>query len=127
MVQWQGRSKRKHTGGRYKFARKKRKRELGRPMAETIIGESKKKFIRTHGGNQKTRLQRINKVNLCDPETGKATIVDVLDVQSNPANKDFSRRKIITKGALIETSGGTAVVTSRPGQHGIVNAKKVKA
>ncbi len=125
MVQWQGRSKRKPTGGKYKHARGKRKRELGRPPAETLVGEPRKKRIRTRGGNSKTRLLRIDKVNVNDPETGRSFIADILDVQENPANKDFSRRKIITKGAIIQTKAGAVVVTSRPGQHGIINARKV--
>ncbi|MFX1513981.1 MAG: 30S ribosomal protein S8e [Promethearchaeota archaeon] len=125
MVQWQGRSKRKSTGGKYRYARGKRKHELGRPPAETLVGEQRRKRIRTRGGNSKIRLLRINKVNVNDPETGRSFITDILDVQENPANKDFSRRKIITKGAMIQTSAGTVVVTSRPGQHGIVNAKKI--
>jgi len=32
------------------------------------------------------------------------------------------RRNIITKGAVIKTEKGPARVTSRPGQHGIINA-----
>jgi small subunit ribosomal protein S8e len=33
---------------------------------------------------------------------------------------------IITKGAVIETDAGKARVTSRPGQHGVVNAVLLK-
>jgi len=35
---------------------------------------------------------------------------------------DFDRRRILTRGAIIDTRLGEAVVTSRPGQDGIVNA-----
>jgi small subunit ribosomal protein S8e len=31
------------------------------------------------------------------------------------------RRNIITKGAVVDTSVGKVKVTSRPGQHGIIN------
>ncbi|MEM5832609.1 MAG: 30S ribosomal protein S8e, partial [Candidatus Aenigmatarchaeota archaeon] len=34
----------------------------------------------------------------------------------------YERRKIITKGAIIKTEIGLAKVTSRPSQHGVVNA-----
>ena len=44
----------------------------------------------------------------------------------NPANVDYDRRGIITKGTIIETSLGTAKVTSRPGQNGIINAVLIK-
>ncbi|MGC8851015.1 MAG: 30S ribosomal protein S8e, partial [Candidatus Micrarchaeia archaeon] len=37
-----------------------------------------------------------------------------------------SRENIVTKGAIIETELGKAKVTSRPGQHGIVNAVLLK-
>ncbi|NOR77955.1 MAG: hypothetical protein GQ523_05955 [Methanophagales archaeon] len=43
--------------------------------------------------------------------------------QSNPTNPFFARRNITTKGAVIETEIGDAVVTSRPDQDGIVNAR----
>ena len=45
-----------------------------------------------------------------------------MDVIDNPASKDFIRRKIITKGAIIKTEIGDAKVTSRPGQDGVINA-----
>ncbi|MGA8914354.1 MAG: 30S ribosomal protein S8e, partial [Nitrososphaeraceae archaeon] len=44
----------------------------------------------------------------------------------NPTNKDFERRGVVTKGAIIDTDLGSARVVSRPGQHGIVNAILIK-
>jgi len=44
----------------------------------------------------------------------------------NKANKEFLRKRIITKGAIIETELGKAVVTSRPGQDGVINAKLIE-
>ncbi|MFQ5818425.1 MAG: 30S ribosomal protein S8e [Candidatus Heimdallarchaeota archaeon] len=126
MVKWQGRSRRKSSGRRYRAYRKKRKYELGRPPTETLIGPVKKKIIRTMGGNRKIRLQRTEEVNIFDPTKGTTRNVKVLDVLDNEANKDFTRRKVITRGALIETELGRARVTSRPGQHGIINAVLLK-
>jgi small subunit ribosomal protein S8e len=40
----------------------------------------------------------------------------------NPANMDYQRRKVITRGTIIKTSKGRAKITSRPGQDGIMNA-----
>ena len=122
MVKWQGRSRRKSTGGRYIRFRKKRKFELGRPPAETLFGPEKKKFTRTMGGNRKIRLQRTQQANVLDPATNTAKKVEIRDVLENQANTDFARRKIITRGALIDTEMGQARVTSRPGQHGLINA-----
>jgi small subunit ribosomal protein S8e len=47
-------------------------------------------------------------------------------VLRNPVNIDYDRRKIITKSTIIETSFGEAVVTSHPGQDGLINAILVK-
>jgi len=57
-----------------------------------------------------------------DPESGKTEKVEVRRVIRNPANVDYDRRGVITKGAIIETPKGLARVTSRPGQHGVINA-----
>ncbi|HDD72097.1 MAG TPA: 30S ribosomal protein S8e, partial [Candidatus Bathyarchaeota archaeon] len=35
---------------------------------------------------------------------------------------DYNSRGVITRGAIIRTELGLAVVTSRPGQNGVVNA-----
>jgi len=42
-------------------------------------------------------------------------------VVRNPANVDYDRRGVITKGAVVETPKGLARVTSRPGQNGVIN------
>ncbi|WP_297070375.1 30S ribosomal protein S8e [Thermococcus sp.] len=126
MAIWQGRSLRKPSGGRIIFARKKRKYELGREPAFTKVGEDreKKKIIRTFGGNRKVRLIEALYANVF--EGGKGRKVKVLNVLENPANRQYVRRNIITKGAIIETEAGKAIVTSRPGQEGVVNAVLIK-
>ncbi|RLI95711.1 MAG: 30S ribosomal protein S8e, partial [Candidatus Aenigmatarchaeota archaeon] len=52
--------------------------------------------------------------------------VKILDVLENPANPQLVRSKIVTKGCIIKTELGNAKVTSRPSQHGIVNAVLIK-
>ncbi|HIH61469.1 MAG: 30S ribosomal protein S8e [Synergistetes bacterium] len=126
MAIWQGRSKRKPTGGRLKKSRGKRKYELGRESAETRIGERKMRIIRTMGGNRKFRLVTDTHINVVDPETNKVDVAEILNVVENRANPHFVRRNIITKGAIVETSKGLAKVTSRPGQHGILNGILIK-
>ena len=61
-----------------------------------------------------------------DPKTNKVQVTDILNVVDNKANTHFVRRNIITKGAVVETSLGKAKVTSRPGQHGMVNGVLVE-
>ena len=117
----QARSKRKYTGKKYKHFHKKRKRELERPPINTKIGVEKKKIQRTIGGNYKLKLFSANFINLTDPATKKTKKVKILKFESNAASKDLNRRKILTKGAIVETELGLAKISSRPGQHGILN------
>lgn len=68
------------------------------------------------------KLLRGQYANITDPEDGKTQKVRIINVISNPATVDYQRRGVITKGATINTDIGKAKVTSRPGQHGIINA-----
>jgi len=119
---WHGdQHKRKNSGGKKILNRKKRRYEKGFFPAETALGKNKSKIMRKHGGNEKVRLLKVNEANISDA-SGKTSKVDILRVMENPANVDYDRRGVITKGTMIATSLGTARVTSRPGQDGIVNA-----
>lgn len=126
MAIWQGKSLRNPTGGRAKTNRNKRKIEFGRDPAETKIGDRKIKRIRTKGGNEKIRLTNDNKINVVNPKDNKVQVVEILGVVENSANIQFVRRNIINKGAVVETSLGKVKVTSRPGQHGMVNGVLVE-
>ena len=125
MTIFQGRTGRKITGGRYRKMKGKKKRELGKPAAHTSISpdkdEVRKRSIRQLGGEYKQRLLRTTKINALDPETGKTTQAVIDSVIENPASKEFRRRNIITKGALLKTSAGDVKVTNRPGQEGHIN------
>lgn len=122
MARSQSRSKRKYTGKKYKHFRKKRKRELERPPINTKVGKDKNKKQRIMGGNFKTKLFSTSFVNVTDPSTKKTSKVKIVKFESNQASKDLNRRNILTKGAIIETELGKAIITSRPGQHGQLNA-----
>jgi len=123
MSVWHGDAhKTKPSGGRKRGFRKKRKFEQGLFPAETILGETKRKVVRKKGGNLKVKVLRDKYACVTDPESGKAEKVEVKRVIRNPANVDYDRRGVITKGAVIETSKGLARVTSRPGQTGVINA-----
>ncbi|MBC7128228.1 MAG: 30S ribosomal protein S8e [Thermoplasmatales archaeon] len=121
-MQWHGRSRRKETGGIYRQARKKRKYEIGRDPILPLIGEDKLKKIRVRGGNYKVMVVSTKHANVTNPKTGETKKVEIKDVVENPANPHYVRRDIITKGAIILTEIGKAKVTSRPGQHGCINA-----
>ena len=122
MALWQAKSKRSKTGRRIRYARGKRKFEIGRESHLTTIGEPRHKIIRTMGDNRKTRIKTTNIAYVIDPKTKKTTKTEILSVVENKANIHYVRRNIINKGAIIETKVGKAEVTSRPGQSGTVNA-----
>lgn len=124
MALWKKRSRRTRTGKLLRKSRKKRKRELGRVFVETKIGPEKKKIQRTFGGNKKVKLQRAEYANVMTAEGAKKA--KIISVAENKASRHFLRRNIITKGAVIETELGKAKVTSRPGQHGVINAVLVE-
>ncbi len=124
-VIYQGKSRRKSTGGRLKPHHKKRKFEMGRVPAETRVGKIRLRKIETKGGSIKIRLLASDSVNLVESSGEKGRQVKILSVKENPASRDFTRRNVITRGAIIETEDGLARVTSRPGQDGVVNAIKI--
>ena len=126
MTVWHGRMGKKHTGGEIVIARKKRKYELGRQPIHVKIGKEEKFILRTKGGNKKIRAMSVEFANVLDPTTKKVQKTKILDVLENPANPQLIRSKIITKGAIIKTEVGKARITSRPTQHGIVNAIMVE-
>src|SRR5208283_4815888 len=123
MPQWHGNlHKRKKSGGKKHIFRGKRAFEMGSDPAETIVGETHVTRKRGRGGKLKLRALAVNTANVTDPATGKSQKTEIRGVLKNPANVDYQRRGVITKGAVLDTPLGQALVTSRPGQHGIINA-----
>jgi small subunit ribosomal protein S8e len=123
MSVWNGTlRKRKLTGGKKRAYRVKKKFEAGGFPAETILGEPKRKSTRGYGGNTKVKVLSDKFVSVTDPKTGKTQKTQITRVVRNGANVDYNRRGVITKGAEIETALGTAKVTSRPGNDGVINA-----
>ena len=121
---YQGNDLRKPSGGKKGKHRKvKRKYELGRYPTETRPGDKDvRKLQRVRGGNYKIRLLKAAYANVFIKSQMKCMKVRILRVIENPCNRDYSRRGIITKGAIINTEIGLAKVTSRPGQDGVINA-----
>ncbi|HDI74445.1 MAG: 30S ribosomal protein S8e [Thermoprotei archaeon] len=121
---YQGNDLRKPTGGMKRPHRKvKRKCHMGRPPTLTTLGEENiVKKIRVRGGNFKLRLKKVAYANVFIPSKGVCQKARILKVVKNPANRQYARRQIITKGCIISTELGEALVTSRPGQDGVLNA-----
>jgi len=124
MSYFQGRDKKKPTGGRIHALREKKKYELGSAPTQTTMAakEDYKKATRVFGGNTKVRLDEVLFANVTNGKTNATKKVKILKVKNNPSNVDYARRGVITKGAIIETEMGDAKVTSRPGQDGLLNA-----
>jgi len=122
MALWQGNSRRSRTGRRIRYARGKKKFEIGREQLLPTIGPTNLKKIRTMGNNRKTRAKAIDVAYVVNPENKKTTKTEILSVSENTANMHYVRRNIMNKGAIIETKLGKAKITSRPGQTGTINA-----
>jgi len=106
--------------------RGRRKFEIDRYPNEAIVGDKDIITRRVRGNNIKTAFKTTDFANVADQASKKVTKSKILRVTKNSANKDYERRGVISKGALLETEAGTARVVSRPGQDGTVNAILVK-
>ena len=119
-MQWRLRSNRAPTGKLLKKNTKKKRYMRGSDFLPMHIGETRKRGKRSRGGNAKLMLLSSNIANIV--HKGKSQKVKIISVLKNPADPQFVRRNIVTKGAIIQTELGEARVTSRPGQDGVVNA-----
>lgn len=124
-TRWHLRSRKKTTGGKLSNLRKKRKTDRGMRFLETRIGKREARPKKARGGRKKLKLLSVDMINVSDPK-GKVRRVKLLSVKENDSNPHYIRRNILTKGAVVETEAGLARVTSRPGQHGMVNAVMVE-
>jgi len=126
MSESHGKSKRKKSGGKLRKRRDKIRAELGREPLLMVLGETDRKKVRGRGGVNKYCLRHDAMINVVDPSTGKVQRTEITTVLENKANRHYVRRNVITRGALVQTKLGKVRVTSRPGQHGIVNGVLVK-
>ena len=123
MSVWHGSMhKKKSSGGRRRTHRKKRRYEHGGFPAETSLGERKWKSVRGRGGSLRVKILSEKRICVADIKKGKTQKTEILRVVRNPVSVDYDRRRVITRGAIVETPIGLAKVTSRPGQHGTLSA-----
>ncbi|MDR0887915.1 MAG: 30S ribosomal protein S8e [Candidatus Methanoplasma sp.] len=126
MAIWQGKSRRKPTGGRLVSNRGKRRFEIGREKQFTKLGKQSLKQYRTVGGGTKVGVLVAEFANVVDKKANTVKKVKILNVTVNPADPNYVQRNIINRGAKITTELGDAIVTSRPGQDGAINAVLVQ-
>lgn len=120
MSQRHTRSRQKPSGGRTRRLRKPKKYEQGGEFTATTLGETDIRRNDARGRSSKLRVKRTERVNLA--HDGEVEPVAIEAVLENPADPDYVRQDILTRGALVRTEKGTARITSRPGQDGTVNA-----
>jgi len=117
--------KRKSTGGMSHPNRGRRAFEKDGYALEPVVGATARRTFRTLGGSPRTGIVTADTANVAGA-SGKVTKVKILSVKHSPAKRDYERRGVITKGAIIETDAGEAKVTSRPSDDGVVNAVLTK-
>jgi small subunit ribosomal protein S8e len=123
---WQGRSRRKSTGGRLRPNRKKRRFEIARELQHATIGPGTVKRYRVRGANEKRRILTTTAINVYDPATKAMKVAQIVTVRENPANPNYVQRNVITRGAILETDLGLVQVRSRPGQDGVLNGIRIE-
>ncbi len=104
--------------------RDKRRSEVGNYFSATKLADSNVNLsVRRRGGNGGVRLKKAAVANILT-KSGykKAKITGVLESKDN---RNFARQNIITKGCVIITELGNAVVVNRPGREGSINAKLI--
>jgi small subunit ribosomal protein S8e len=125
LAKWNIDKGKKPTGGRINLQRKKRKFQImGMPLL-TELGEKKTRKSRGRGGTEKNRLVYGETVNVVG-KGNKIKKVKIIDVKENEANPHYVRRRIITKGTILETEAGDVRVTNRPSQDGVLNGVLVE-
>ena len=117
---------RKISGGKYHANRKKKFYELTNQEKIVLLGDLKRKTIRTRGGNKKRILLNANIANILDPSTKKIQKSEIKNVLKTPQNKFLARQNRLMKGVIIENSLGKDRITNRPSREGSVNAVLLK-
>jgi small subunit ribosomal protein S8e len=113
--------KRRPTGGRSKPSRGRRAYEKDGYAVEPLVGPASRRVVHRRGGHKTSGMVFADFANVSD-SSGKATKSKISRFKKSPANRDYERRGVITRGAVLETEAGEAVVTSRPTADGVVNA-----
>jgi len=97
-----GLHKRRASGGKRVSFVKKRQYNLGRPAANTKIGERRVHTVRTRGGNTKYRGLRLEAGNYSWASQGIARKTRVLTVAYNSTNNELVRTNTLVKGEIIQ-------------------------
>ncbi len=104
-----------------KFRDKRRSEKGGYFAATKLSAENEASILRMRGGSKRIKLKHVAYANLLTSNGyKKAKITEVIESKDN---KNFARQNIITKGTLINTELGKAIVLNRPSREGMINAR----
>ncbi len=96
------RHKRRLTGGKKPFTRKKRKFELGRQPAMTKIGTKEIRQVRVRGGNIKMRALRLETGCFSWASEAYGAKTRILGVVYNASNNELVRTNTLVKGCIVQ-------------------------
>lgn len=125
--QKQGASRTKRSGNgkrRIKFEGKRRHERGNYFTATKLSEENKTRQVRHRGGKVTRVLKNAGFANLLIDN--KYVTAKIMNVVESKDNRNFARLNIITKGTIIETEKGKAVVLNRPARDGSINARIIK-
>ncbi|BCS90655.1 MAG: 30S ribosomal protein S8e [Candidatus Micrarchaeota archaeon] len=128
--QYHGPPKTKRVGNGKKIikSREKRKYEIGGYFTATRLSVDNDDEVRVNkeckGNVTKTKAYKFKYVNLLTKEGYKK--VKATGVIESAANRNYPKLNIVTKGTVINTELGKAIVISRPGQDGSIVAKLIE-
>ncbi|KAA8490882.1 40S ribosomal protein S8 [Porphyridium purpureum] len=94
--------KRRLTGGKQAYYRKKRKFCLARQPAMTKLGTKLVRPVRVRGGNIKLRGLRLETGNFSWPSEAVSHKTRVLGVVYNASNNELVRTNTLVKGAIVQ-------------------------
>ncbi|CDF37189.1 40S ribosomal protein S8 [Chondrus crispus] len=96
------RHKRRLTGGKHPYFRKKRKFELGRQPSMTKLGTKLVRPVRVRGGNLKMRALRLETGNFSWGSEGFSGKSRILNVVYNASNNELVRTNTLVKGCIVQ-------------------------
>ncbi len=110
------------SGKRKVKFRDKKRYEIGNYFISTKMSEEDVRVnYRGRGGKITSKLKKAATANVLTKEGYKKAKIKV--VVESKDNRNFARLNTITKGTIINTDVGKAVVLNRPGREGFINAK----
>jgi len=116
------RTKQSGSGGKRRESRDKKKAHWGGFFAKIKLAG--KETAAKKKGKEKGQAKTVSFANVASGASVKK--VKITGVLESAADRHHARENIITKGTVIDTELGKCRVTSRPGQHGAINAVLVE-